>query len=118
MDRQTAITAFETLASPVRLDVFQLLVRNEPSGLVAGQISTELGLPPTNLSFHLKALCHAGLLSCVQEGRYLRYRARTSVVTELASFLTRECCTTTTCCSPGAPETAVPSAGPIQQTAC
>ncbi len=118
MDRQTAITAFETLASPVRLDVFQLLVRNEPHGLVAGQISTELGLPPTNLSFHLKALCHAGLLSCAQEGRYLRYRARTSVITELASFLTRECCSTINCCPSGASGTAALSVAPIQQTEC
>jgi DNA-binding transcriptional ArsR family regulator len=111
MDRSTAILTFETLASPVRLDVFQLLVRNEPTGLVAGQISAQLGLPPTNLSFHLKALCHAGLLTCTQEGRYLRYRARTAVASDLVTFLTQECCSIQCCPEPTNP-TSIPNPTP------
>ena len=83
---------FESLASSVRLDVYRLLVKNAPDGLVAGEIATLLALPPTNLSFHLKALTQAGLLSVVQEGRYQRYRANLSIMQELIDYLTAECC--------------------------
>ena len=93
MDKQLATTIFESLASGVRLDIFRLLVKNAPNGLVAGQIAALLALPPTNLSFHLKALTHAGLLSVEQEGRYQRYRANLSIMQELIVYLTAECCT-------------------------
>ena len=93
MEKQLATTLFESLASGVRLDIFRLLVKNAPDGLVAGEIATLLALPPTNLSFHLKALTQAGLLSVIQEGRYQRYRANLPLMQELIAYLTAECCT-------------------------
>lgn len=93
MEKITATTVFESLASGVRLDVFRLLVRQGPSGLVAGEIAAALAVPPTNLSFHLKALTQAGLLTVVQEGRYQRYRAHTALMVDLIDYLTAECCT-------------------------
>ena len=92
MEKVTATTIFESLASGVRLDVFRLLVRQGPSGLVAGEIAAALALPPTNLSFHLKALTQAGLLTVVQEGRYQRYRAHIALMVDLIDYLTAECC--------------------------
>lgn len=83
MDKNTAVIVFESLASGVRLDIFRLLVRAAPAGCVAGQIAAELQLPPTNLSFHLKALTQAGLLTVEQEGRYMRYRANTDLMLSL-----------------------------------
>ncbi len=93
MEKQLATTLFESLASGVRLDIFRLLVKNAPDGLVAGEIATLLALPPTNLSFHLKALTQAGLLGVIQEGRYQRYRANLPLMQELIAYLTAECCT-------------------------
>lgn len=93
MEKQLATTLFESLASGVRLDIFRLLVKNAPDGLVAGEIATLLALPPTNLSFHLKALTQAGLLGVIQEGRYQRYRANLTLMQELIAYLTAECCT-------------------------
>jgi ArsR family transcriptional regulator len=93
MDKQLATTIFESLASGVRLDVFRLLVKNAPDGLVAGEIAAQLALPPTNISFHLKAMTHAGLINVVQEGRYQRYRANLPVIQALIAYLTAECCT-------------------------
>jgi DNA-binding transcriptional ArsR family regulator len=93
MEKQLATTLFESLASGVRLDIFRLLVKNAPDGLVAGEIATLLALPPTNLSFHLKALTQAGLLGVIQEGRYQRYRANLLLMQELIAYLTAECCT-------------------------
>ncbi len=92
MDKKTAITLFEALASGVRLDVFRLLIRHGHQGLVAGEIAIRLDLGASNLSFHLKALTQAGLLLVAQEGRYLRYRANMALMLDLIAYLTDECC--------------------------
>jgi DNA-binding transcriptional ArsR family regulator len=92
MDKNLAITVFESLASGVRLDIYRLLVKTGPQGLVAGEIGGELEIPPTNLSFHLKALTHAQLVSVMQEGRFQRYRANLTLMQELIGYLTAECC--------------------------
>jgi DNA-binding transcriptional ArsR family regulator len=92
MENRLATTVFESLASGVRLDIFRLLVKAGPQGLVAGEIASTLDLPPTNLSFHLKALSHATLVSVVQEGRFQRYRANLTLMQDLIGYLTAECC--------------------------
>ena len=92
MDKQLATTVFESLSSGVRLDIYRLLVKAGPQGLVAGEIGGALEVPPTNLSFHLKALTHAQLVSVVQEGRFQRYRANLALMQELIIYLTAECC--------------------------
>lgn len=92
MKKSTATLVFESLASDVRLDVFRLLVRSGPQGLVAGEIAATLDVPPTNLSFHLKTLTQSGLLAATQEGRYQRYRANLPLMQELIDYLTAECC--------------------------
>ncbi|MGV8893820.1 MAG: ArsR/SmtB family transcription factor [Burkholderiaceae bacterium] len=92
MDKNTATTVFESLASGIRLDVYRLLVRIGPAGLVAGEIASTLDIAPTNLSFHLKALTQANLLNSTQEGRFQRYRANMALMQELITYLTEECC--------------------------
>ncbi len=92
MDQSIATSVFESLASGVRLDIYRLLVKTGPQGLVAGEIASTLALPPTNLSFHLKALSQARLVSVVQEGRFQRYRANLALMQELIAYLTAECC--------------------------
>ena len=92
MDKLSAIAVFESLSSGVRLDIYRLLVKVGPEGLVAGEIASTLAVPPTNLSFHLKALTHARLVAVVQEGRFQRYRANLSLMQELITYLTEECC--------------------------
>ena len=92
MDKSSAIQVFESLASGLRLDIYRLLVKTGPAGLVAGEIGAALALPPTNLSFHLKALTQGQLLSVVQEGRFLRYRANLALMQDLIAYLTAECC--------------------------
>ena len=92
MDKSLATTVFESLSSGVRLDIYRLLVKAGPPGLVAGEIGSALAVPPTNLSFHLKALAAAQLVSVVQEGRFQRFRANLALMQELIAFLTTECC--------------------------
>ena len=86
------ITVFESLSSGVRLDVYRLLVKKGADGMVAGEIATTLSIPPTNLSFHLKALTQAGMLTVTQEGRFQRYRANIPLMLDLIAYLTEECC--------------------------
>lgn len=92
MNKEIATLVFESLASGVRLDVYRLLVKAGLEGMVAGQIASTLAIAPNNLSFHLKAMTHAGLLSVEQEGRFQRYRANLPLMQELIAFLTEECC--------------------------
>lgn len=109
MNQELASSLFESLASSIRLEAFRLLVKHAPDGLVAGEIATQLIIPASNLSFHLKAMTHAGLVTVTQEGRFLRYRADLAVMQALIDYLTAECCsgqpdqcfdqTTTACCA-------------------
>lgn len=92
MNKQTATTIFESLSSSVRLDVYRLLIKMGTEGMVAGEIASTLDIPPTNLSFHLKALTQAGMLTVEQEGRYQRYRANIPLMLDLIGWLTEECC--------------------------
>ncbi|MDO5537926.1 MAG: metalloregulator ArsR/SmtB family transcription factor [Desulfovibrionaceae bacterium] len=92
MDNKQAAKLFEALSSDVRLAVFRLLVRDAPEGRVQGDIAAELGIPSTNLSFHLKALVHSGLVSVEREGRFMRYKAAIPLMLEVIGFLTAQCC--------------------------
>jgi ArsR family transcriptional regulator, arsenate/arsenite/antimonite-responsive transcriptional repressor len=92
MEKDTATTIFESLASGVRLDVYRLLVKQGLEGMVAGEIATTLNVPPTNLSFHLKALTQARMVTAEQEGRFQRYRANIPLMLDLIAYLTAECC--------------------------
>lgn len=92
MEKITALSVFESLSSGIRLDAFRLLVRKGPEGMVAGEIATALDVPPANMSFHLKALAHAGLVAVEQEGRFQRYRANMALMVDLIAYLTAECC--------------------------
>jgi ArsR family transcriptional regulator len=67
-------------------------VHNAADGLTAGVIGERLHLPAPTLSFHLKTLAQAGLVTTTQEGRYVRYRAEMNGIHALIAFLTDDCC--------------------------
>jgi DNA-binding transcriptional ArsR family regulator len=92
MEKELALKVFESLSSGVRLDIYRLLIKAGLQGMVAGDIGLALEVPPTNLSFHLKALTHAQMVSVVQEGRFQRYRANMALMHDLIAYLTAECC--------------------------
>ena len=92
MHKDVAARVFESLASGIRLDVWRLLVKAGLEGRVAGELAGELDIAPNSLSFHLKTLLHAGLVSVEQEGRFLRYRANIPLMLDLIGYLTEECC--------------------------
>ncbi|WP_028456044.1 ArsR/SmtB family transcription factor [Chitinilyticum litopenaei] len=92
MEKNTATLIFEALSSGVRLDIFRLLVSQGKSGLVAGDIAERLQVPPSSLSFHLKELKRAELVTAEQESRFVRYRANIPVMLDVIAYLTDECC--------------------------
>jgi DNA-binding transcriptional ArsR family regulator len=92
MELNTAVTALAALAQEKRLSIFLALVEAGPEGLAAGRIGELLDIPPATLSFHLKELARAGLLSARQDGRFIYYAADFERMAALMSYLTRNCC--------------------------
>jgi len=86
------VGALAALAQETRLLIFRLLIQAGPEGEAAGRIGEELDVPPATLSFHLKELNHAGLVSSRQEGRFIYYAADFEQMAALMTFLTRNCC--------------------------
>ena len=76
-----------------RLRIVRLLLSAHPDGLVAGDIQTELGIPPSTLSHHLEKLRREDLVAVRREGTFLWYSANTDALRELLNFLFAECCT-------------------------
>ena len=116
MKSTNAVTALGALAQESRLAIFRLLVVQGPSGVSAGEIGAALKLPPATLSFHLKELSHAGLITARQESRYIFYSANFEQMNALLGFLTENCCAQDgVVCAPGtscAPPTAAKAAKP------
>ncbi|SIT73641.1 ArsR/SmtB family transcription factor [Pontibaca methylaminivorans] len=92
MEKYDTIATLAALAQETRLDIFRLLVEVGPEGRAVGRIGEALGLPSATLSFHLKELKHAGLVSVQREGRSLIYAANFATMTGLIDYLTRHCC--------------------------
>jgi ArsR family transcriptional regulator, arsenate/arsenite/antimonite-responsive transcriptional repressor len=92
METKEAVIALAALAQETRLSIFRLLVRVGPEGVPVGQIGKELKAAPATLSFHLKELYHAGLISSRQEGRFIYYTANFERMAALMTFLTQNCC--------------------------
>ncbi|MFA7441242.1 MAG: metalloregulator ArsR/SmtB family transcription factor [Sphingomonadaceae bacterium] len=92
MESSAATEALGALAQITRLEVFRLLVRNEPEGLAAGEIARQLDVPANTLSTHLAILSRAGLLTSERRSRSIIYRANVATLRELMLFLARDCC--------------------------
>ncbi len=100
MEKKGAIAALGALAQETRLDVFRLLVTQGPAGLPAGAIADRLGVLPASLTFHLKELQHAGLITQRRLGRQVIYAAEYGAMTGLLAYLTENCCGRGASCAP------------------
>jgi len=92
MEEQDVIKALAALAQPLRLQVFRALVVVGEAGLTPGAIQEALGTPPATLSFHLKELVNAGLVTQERASRHLIYRAHYARMNGLLGYLTENCC--------------------------
>jgi DNA-binding transcriptional ArsR family regulator len=92
MKTDNVIGALAALAHEYRLAIYRLLVEQGPAGLSAGIIGERVGLVPSSLTFHLKSLQHAGLITQLRASRQLIYSADFGVMNELVGYLTDKCC--------------------------
>jgi ArsR family transcriptional regulator len=97
MQSKVAVTALAALAHSSRLALYRVLVQAGPEGVSPGSLSERLDIPAPTLSFHLKALSHAGLIDDRREGRNIFYSANYAHMNALVGFLTDNCCEGKSC---------------------
>ena len=102
MDEQDVIKSLAALAQPVRLKVFRALVVTGEAGLTPGTMAEGLDIPANTLSFHLKELVNAGLVTQERSSRNLIYRASFDRMNGLLGYLTENCCEGQECLAPAA----------------
>jgi ArsR family transcriptional regulator, arsenate/arsenite/antimonite-responsive transcriptional repressor len=109
MKHAAATTALSALGDDIRLTLFRLLVERGPAGYPAGYIGNRLDLAPSKLSFHLKVLSEAGLITSRRDGRFLIYSANFDQMNALVAYLTENCCSLGTDCAPGCEPACAPA---------
>ncbi|MES2719075.1 MAG: helix-turn-helix transcriptional regulator [Pseudomonadota bacterium] len=97
MDEQAAVLALVALAQGMRLRIFRALVGAGPQGLTPGVLAATLGVGASSLSFHLKELTRAGLVSQQRDGRHLIYRPELDRMNSLLAYLVAHCCSGEPC---------------------
>ena len=97
MEEADVIKALTALAQPVRLKVFRALVVIGSAGLTPGAMAEGLGIAQNTLSFHLKELAHAGLVTQERASRNIIYRAAYGRMNALLGYLSDNCCQGAAC---------------------
>jgi len=92
MEITSAVGALAALAQETRLSIFRVLIEAGPEGVSAGRIGETLDVPPATMSFHLKELARAHLVSTRQESQFIYYAVDFERMAELMTFLTQNCC--------------------------
>ena len=111
MKESQALEAFAALSQQTRLSVLRLLIKAGGDGVPAGTIAEELGVSASNISFHLKELERAGLITQRRESRSIIYAADFPGLRGLIEFLMMDCCAgrpeitgpIVECCGPARP---------------
>jgi ArsR family transcriptional regulator len=108
MEENDVVRSLAALAQPVRLQVFRALVVRGATGLTPGTMAEALNIPPNTLSFHLKELTHAGLVTPERSSRNIIYRAAFDRMNSLLGYLTENCCQGAKCGVEAAAESCCP----------
>ena len=87
MNENSAVAAFAALAHDTRLRLLHRLARAGAEGMAAGDIADALGVSPSNISFHLKELERAGLISARRNARQIFYAADQAALGALVKFM-------------------------------
>jgi ArsR family transcriptional regulator len=109
MDTKEVLIALAAIAQESRLAIFRLLVQIGPEGMAATKIAEQLDIAPSSLSFHLKELSHARLITSRSAGRFVIYSADVAVMNGLIGYLTDNCCGGIPCGPIGCGTNAIPA---------
>jgi ArsR family transcriptional regulator len=87
----------KALAEPIRLRLIEVLGNGERC---VCELTSELGMAQSKLSFHLKVLKEAGLLNAREDGRWVYYSLEPQSLQELRAWLGS---LTSRCTTPASP---------------
>jgi DNA-binding transcriptional ArsR family regulator len=99
METKSIVNALAAIAQESRLLIYRTLVQAGPCGMAAGKISEVTGIAPSSLSFHLKELTYADMVTSRNEGRFVIYSANYKTMNQLLGYLTENCCGGNPCSS-------------------
>ncbi len=97
MEKTEVIRALGALSHPLRLDVFRALIVAGSGGRTPGDLMAEFEVPSATLSFNLKELAAAGLVTQERASRNIVYRASYAQMNGLLAYLTQNCCAGVPC---------------------
>jgi len=98
MEKSAVIKALAALAHPLRLDIFRALIVAGPEGRTPGRLMEDLGnIPSATMSFNLKELAAAGLVTQERASRNVVYRAAYERMNDVLGYLTDNCCAGQAC---------------------
>ena len=97
MESISVVQALTALAQASRLQIFRALVQAGPTGLTPGALAAHVDVAANTLSFHLKGLMHADLVSQERIGRNLIYRAHFDRMNTVLAYLSENCCQGQSC---------------------
>lgn len=92
MEDKDVVRALAALAQDLRLKLFRALVVAGNQGMTPTVMAEGAGVPPATVSFHLKELMNAGLVTQERMGRNLIYRASFDKINAVMMFMTANCC--------------------------
>ena len=92
MKTELYATRFAALGHAARLEIFQALVQSGSAGMTVGEIALLLDMPASTLSFHLRELVHAELVTQIKEGRSISCQVNFQALNELLTFVKKDCC--------------------------
>jgi len=97
MDIHAACRALAALAQPRRLSLFRYLVAAGPAGATPKELLSTAKVANATLSFHLRELTEARLITLERQGRHRIYRASFGEITTLLAYLADDCCRGKSC---------------------
>lgn len=90
MTQNAAVEMLAALAQNTRLGVYRLLAKKGPQGLAPRIIAAKLHISQPTLSFHLRRLSVAGLVSARRHGRFINYSTSSASFDALIEYLSSQ----------------------------
>lgn len=92
VSEREVVAGLGALAQETRLAAFRRLLQAGAPGMPQGELARALCVPPQTLSFHLRLMSQAGIVSARREGTTIRYAVDFASVRRLARYLMQSCC--------------------------
>ncbi|OPZ79198.1 MAG: Arsenical resistance operon repressor [Alphaproteobacteria bacterium ADurb.Bin438] len=91
MDIKQATIMFSALSQENRIMILKEIMKHGKQGLCPCHLVEKFELSNANLSFHLKELVNANLITKQKQGKFINYQANCEQIRELGEFLIETC---------------------------